>query len=378
VSFNIQKTVFFNLLQKACPVAPVKSSLQILSNIKLSYADNVMEITATDLDHSIKVKGEAQGSEAFEVAVNARRSFDIVREIPEGAISGDIDENVLSLQSEKGFSCKIAGTDVQDFPAFPSIDDAKSFEISITNLKRMVNRSSFAVSKDTSRSSLCGIYWEIENDKSTMAATDGHRLGRCIINENFGIGEKVTAIISPKTLLHLCRIIDDKEERSVKVSISEKYIVFESGDLTIYSKLVEGPYPDYEKVIPKENPKEVHILKTDIIEAVRRVSVLSNQKTHLVKFNITEGQIEIVVLNRDIGGEAREVIPVEYSGENHVMGLNASYLSEIFNIIDTPKVKMLMNTQISACLIFPVYESEDNKVSDDLFLIMPLRIMDEL
>jgi DNA polymerase-3 subunit beta len=380
VAFKIQKSQFFDLLQKAYPVAPVKSSLQILSNIKLSSHDGVLEVTATDLDHSIRAVGAIEGDEPFEIAVNARKSFDIVREMPNAFIGARIDENVLALKSEQGFSCKIAGADVRDFPEFPEVNEGAEFEIAVSDFSRMVNRSIFAVSKDTSRSCLCGVYWEVSGDKTSMVATDGHRLGSCTIHKNYQIDSKVTAIISPKTLQHVARILDEGEggEAMVKVKIGEKYVHFSTSTLTVCSKLIEGPYPDYEKVIPKENPKRAIMDKGFLLEAVRRVSVLSNQKTHLVKFNFSGDSLEIVVLNRDIGGEAREVLPIQYDGEEHTMGLNASYLSEMLNIIDAKTIRLEMNTQISACLIYPVYEKPEDARSSDLFLIMPLRIMDEL
>jgi DNA polymerase-3 subunit beta len=164
----------------------------------------------------------------------------------------------------------------------------------------------------------------------------------------------------------------------VKVNIGDKYISFSTPNLMMCSKLIEGPYPDYTKVIPRNNPKKAIIDKSILQNAVRRVSVLSNQKTHLVKFGFSKGNLEIVVLNRDIGGEAREVISVDYDNDIHNIGFNGQYLSEILDIIKTPKVMIEMNTQISACLLFPVYENETDKKSEDLFLIMPLRIMEEL
>jgi DNA polymerase-3 subunit beta len=174
------------------------------------------------------------------------------------------------------------------------------------------------------------------------------------------------------------RILDiDEGASSVTVLFSEKYIVFNTESFNLCSKLIDGPYPDYKKVIPNNNPKTVTVDKGTLIESVRRVSVLSNQKTHLVKFVFNLNELEIVVLNSDIGGEARQIIPIEYDGDEHIIGLNAAYFTEILSIIKTPSVRLEMNTQISACLIFPRYEKEEDKKSEDLFLIMPLRILEE-
>jgi len=378
VSFTISQSQLFGLVSKTYPVAPSKSSLQILSNIKISCQGDDLELVATDLDHSVKAQQTIEGGDTFDIAVSARKAFDIVREIPEGALTVDVDENVLCITSEKGFSCKIAGADVQDFPAFPEVSQGTVFSVSVADLKRMVVRSSFAVSKDTSRSCLCGILWEIEKNRMVMVATDGHRLGRCEIAGDFPVEKPVLAIVSPKTILHLIKIAESsKDAQEINVSIGDKYVSFSLEGTVICSKLIEGPYPDYDKVIPKENPKMAVIDKATLLSSVKRVSVLSNQKTHMVKFVFSAGNLEIVVLNRDIGGEARESIPVEYNDEDHVIGLNSFYFSEILSIVDTPRIRLEMNTQISACLIFPHVEGEKEAGSDDLFLIMPLRIMDE-
>jgi DNA polymerase-3 subunit beta len=211
-----------------------------------------------------------------------------------------------------------------------------------------------------------------------MVATDGHRLGYYFHNLSTPVEQKVSSIVSQKSLLHLIRMLSSEEEEPiVHVTLGEKYILFTDTSFSLCSKLIEGPYPDYQKVIPKNNPKNAIIDRVLLQDAVRRVSVLSNRKTHLVKFSYTADTLEITVLNRDIGGEARQVVPVQYDGEDHVIGFNAQYLAEILGIINTPSVRMEMNTQISACLIFPDGDEANKNGSEELFLIMPLRIMEE-
>jgi DNA polymerase-3 subunit beta len=144
------------------------------------------------------------------------------------------------------------------------------------------------------------------------------------------------------------------------------------------SKLIEGQYPEYNKVIPKNNPKTVTVDRVSFLNAVRRVSVLSSQKNHLIKLVFKTDMMEAVVTNREIGGEAREFVPVEYSGDEHIVGFNGQYFTEILDITKTEKVRLEMSTQIGACLVFPLYEDEKDKISDDLFLLMPLRILDDI
>ena len=376
---TINKSSLYDLIQKTYPIVPLKSSLQILSNIKISFMNDILEISATDFDHSIVATVPVTFEGKKEITVNAKKIFEIVRELPEGDILLDIDENVLIIKSEKGFSCKIAGTNTNDFPEFPSIETANSITLEMPILKELILKSSFAVSKDESRTCLCGILWTIENTKTGMVATDGHRLGYSFVAAPYNLPEKLSMIVSPKTLLHLIRITDESaEDKTITVSKDEKYVLFTNKKMKLCSKLIEGPYPDYEKAIPKSNPKFAVIEKDKLLEGLKRVSILSNQKTHLVKCLFNEQELEISIFNRDIGGEAHEMVPITYTGEPHTIGFNAQYLIEIISIIKQPKIKMEMNTQISACLVFPHYEKEEDKKSDDTFLIMPLRILDEL
>lgn len=374
----ISKVKFYELIQKTYPIIPVKTSLQILSNFKIDFFREYISITATDLDHSIIASSPASSDIEASINVNARKILEIVRELPEGDISLSIDENVLIIDNKKGFSCKIAGIGTEDFPAFPSIENGIPVSVKADCLKDMIIKSSFAVSKDESRTCLCGVYWKFEKGKTGMVATDGHRLGSTFWTREETDSTNSSIIVSPKSLLHLVRVLGEiKPESSVEVILGEKYVLFQIEGTKICSKLIEGPYPDYEKAIPKMNPKKAVIDKAALFEAVKRVSVLSNQKTHLVKCVFKHGTLEVMVLNRDIGGEAREKFAIEYDGPEHAVGFNAQYLMEIIGIIAVPKIKIEMNTHISACLLFPFFEKETDKKSDDTFLIMPLRIMEE-
>lgn len=376
--FTIHKRSLFEIIQKAYPIVPSKTSLQILLNFKLSFTPESLEITATDLDHSIKLKTPINGDGEFEITVNAKKLFEIVRELHDDELTIDIDENVLIIESGGSFSCKISGADTRDFPKYPDIDNYNQIEIASDVLKDLIIKSNFAVAKDDTRACLCGVLFEVKDNTAGMISTDGHRLGSSFCNGEYGMDSDASAIVSQKSLLHLVRIVDIEDTSSkVTVLFSEKYIVFNTESFNLCSKLIDGPYPDYKKVIPNNNPKAVTVDKNILIESVRRVSVLSNQKTHLVKFIFNLNELEIVVLNSDIGGEARQIIPIEYDGDEHIIGLNAAYFTEILTIIKTPTIRLEMNTQISACLIFPCYENEEDKKSEDLFLIMPLRILEE-
>jgi DNA polymerase III subunit beta len=376
MSISISKQVLFDILQKVFPIIPLKSTLQILSNFRIVFNKGKFEIIATDLDQSMKIFTEIKGDDSFDITINARKLFEIIREIPDGVVKISVKENVLTLETEKGFMCKIAGADSADFPGFPEFSSGVSFNIEPSFLKTMISNCTFAVAKDETRACLCGVYWEINPQNTGMVATDGHRLGSCFIKEKNSIKEGLNCIVSPKSLINFSKVLDDKTTNAIGVSINEKYATFSTENLTICSKLIEGPYPDYKKVIPISNPKEATIDRLLLVKAVKRASVLSNQKTHLVKCVFIENNLEVSVNNKEIGGEAKENIKIDYKGDTHTIGFNAYYLNEILDIVKTEKIKILMNTQISACIISPIYQKEEEKTSENLFLIMPLRIME--
>jgi len=378
MSINVQKKDLLEAMQKAYPIVPSKSSLMILCNFRISYADSILEVSATDVDHSLRVSVGASGDGSIDIAVNAKKIFDIVKELPEGSVTVDVDGMVLLIESEKGFSCKISGADPSDFPGVPSIEGV-GFSVDAPSLRDIIRKSSFAVAKDESRGSLSGVLWELLPDKMGMVSTDGHRLGYSFIDINLPVGDKVSRIVSQKSVSTLVRITDtNNADEVLKVIIGEKYVSFSTPSFTMVSKLIDGQYPEYGKVIPKNNPRVVTADRVSMFDAVRRVSVMSNAKTNLVKLIFENNMMEAAVVNKEIGGEAQESISVEYDGEKHIIGFDGKYFTEILDILKTEKVRLEMNTQISACVIYPIYAEEKDRVSEDLFLIMPLRILDEI
>ncbi len=381
MAFTISRKSLFDIVQKAVHVVPSKTSIPMLLNFKLSFSGNVLGLTATDLDHYISLKTSAFGDEEFEVTVNAKKFADIIRELGDNDdVTIGVENNVLSLTTGASFSCRIAGADAADFPHLPQLDEGTNFSIDAAVFGGMVARASFATARDEARACLCGVLWEVEKSKTTMVSTDGHRLGCCSFTCDFDSlpSSRIEAILPQKTVSLVGKIVPAQQgETRIEAQLSGKYLVLKTDDVLLYTKLLEGPYPDYDKVIPRTNPRKVILSRSMLYDALRRVGVLSNFKTHLVKFQFSANQLELAVNNRDIGGDARQVIPVDYSGENFTIGFDASYFSEILSIVNTPNVELEMNTQISACLIHPMYDEKASAGLDDLYLIMPLRIIDE-
>ncbi len=374
MAFSIQKTALMDLVQKAYPVVPSRTSLQVLNNFKMSFVDGNLNIVASDLDNFVRVTGPIQGEGDVEIAVNARKLFEVLKEIGDELLQLKVVDNTLHISSETGFSCMLMGVDLREFPHFPESDFAERLIITREDFNALVSKSSFAVSRDESRACLCGVLWEISAERTGMVATDGHRLGASFIHTALGTDQELSAIVPPKSLNHIMKTIELSDVDDVAFSIFDKHILFSIEGFTLSTKLIDGPYPDYEKGIPREFAKVATIDRVNLYNAIKRVSVLSNRKTSLIKCVFSEGQLALSANNREIGAQGNQILPVAYSGEELIIGFNSAYLLEILSVVNTDKITLEMNNQVSAAVLHPLNEEESS--SDDVFLIMPLRIFE--
>jgi DNA polymerase-3 subunit beta len=239
-------------------------------------------------------------------------------------------------------------------------------------LRRMIANAVFAVSTDETRPALGGVLWSIEGGDALMVSTDGHRLAKLrmsgvIENESDGTAEM---IIPPKALNQLTRLLAEGKALE-RLVVGEKYVQISLGDTELFSRLIEGPYPNYEMVMPKDNDKRL-VVDRDLLEsAVRRVSILSNTQTHQVKFDLEASTAMLSAVSPDLGGEAREQIEVDYDGESMAVAYNAAYLLEILRHLPAGEVQMTLKTSVSAGVLSPVEQAEGEDLT---FLLMPLRL----
>jgi DNA polymerase-3 subunit beta len=203
-----------------------------------------------------------------------------------------------------------------------------------------------------------------------MVATDGHRLARVTLPENHLAGHKGDLIIPPKALALVIKILGDSSD-DVGIALGEKNILFRVGDTVVTTRLVEGPYPNYEQVIPKSNDKQMVIDAAQLMAGVRRVAVLSNSLTHQVKFALSNDKLELSAANQDIGGEARETLPCQYKGEDLEIGYNAQYVLDMLKNYEEGDVIFELATSVSAGIVHAAKQEENE---DYICLIMPLRL----
>jgi DNA polymerase III subunit beta len=369
VDIVIDRELLLGVLQRVSSIVPQKPTLPVLSNFLLRASGGKLSVSGTDMDISMTSGVECRVEREGSITVNAKRFLSIIRELPPGEIMIAVDGNKVTVHYASGQS-SLLGISSGEYPALRDTLEGVQVTISGSDLGMMVDKTGFSVSTDRTRLALTGIYWKVSEEEMVMVSTDGHRLSLFSRQGAGNAGGSAEAIVPPKSLLQAAQIVGSGEELK-QVVVGDGAILFDFGTTTVFSKLIEGPYPNFRQVIPASNSKRVFVANDQLSAAVKRVSVLSNAVTHQVKLEIDAAKMELSTRNDDIGGESRDGIEVRYDGEPIVAAYNANFLSDILRRIDSDEVMLELETPKTACIIRPVGEPGADSY---LYLIMPLRL----
>jgi DNA polymerase-3 subunit beta len=348
---------------------PTKTTLPVLSNILLEAVPDGIRLSGTDLDIAVSTKVPAEVDTEGAVTLPARKLVEIVRELPSAAIriTGAGDQRVNLECGRSKF--KLLGMPRDEFPSFPSVPFDEPWKVTSGDLQKLIGHVAFASSTEESRPILNGVLWQLEGDRMRMVATNGHRLAKMEIPVAGG-GASAELIVPPKALEQIRRLFDAAEE--IEIAKSENHLGFRSGDTLVLTRLIEGPYPNYEQVIPRENDRTATIDRLAFSSALRRVGVVASDQTHRVRLAFTGGALQLTVSTPDLG-EAQDEMSVAYDGEPLEIGFNATYLLEILKYMPTDEVQVTMKAPERAATIEPA--GWDDPASY-LCLVMPLRLVD--
>jgi len=369
VKIEVGKDVLFEALQRVFNVVPQKPTLPVLTNFLLKVDSGRLYISGTDMDMSISTSIECNCETDGAITVNAKRFISIIRELPQGTVTITVEDDRVTVEFAHGRS-SMMGMSAADYPAVRDSVDGVSLAISGDDLFEMVEKTSFAVATERTRLALTGVYWRLTADTMTMVATDGHRLSLTTKAIEAGADKVSEAIVPPKALAQAARTYSSGQALQ-NVVFGEGVILFDFGATTIFSKLIEGPYPDYTQVIPSNNTKIATVATDNLGAVVRRVSVLSSAITHQIRLSLTPGSMEVSTTNVDIGGEARETVAIQYEGDGINAGFNAVFLAEILKKVESDDIVLELESSTSACLLKPVTKEDAGEL---LYLIMPLRL----
>ena len=372
MKIKVDKRHLISLLSKTQNIVEKRNTMPILINVLLEAEKNELRVFATDLEVSLTDQAEITVDKPGKIAVNAKNLFDIVRELGEGDISLETKSNNRLQIKQKKSVFNIVGISPEEYPVFPTFKTNDFIKVNSDVLLEMIDRTIYSVSSDETRYHLNGVYFEKNSvDGKTqfrMVATDGHRLS---LVDRFTSGETANIInagvIIPRKGLAEVKKIIDSTDGEIEMAVEGSQLIVKTGTTILMIRLIEGKYPNYQQLIPQNLKKTASIDRESLLSSIRRVSLLSNQKSKGVTMALKDGMMEISSNNPDLG-DAKEEIEVDYSGEDLKIGFNAKYILDILNSFDENTLSLELDGQLSPGLIRPASDKNYTCV------VMPMRI----
>lgn len=366
MKFVVRQEALQNELQFLQGIAEKKKTIPILSNILLRAEDGFLTLAATDLEVSLTAGCEAQVEKSGGITVAAKKLFEVVRSLAGEEISFSLtDGNWLEITSGKSFF-RLVGLASDDFPEVPQNDFSSAEKIGHDVFKDLIARTIFAVTQEDARYALNGALLEMDGKVMRMVATDAHRLA--MVEEAGSSNAEVRAIVPKKTLAEL-RNLGNGEE--MLFAQDEHHLFFKIGHRVLATRVIEGQFPSYEKVIPAENPLEIVFDKEDMAGAIRRVSLLASERSRAVRFKFVAGEATVSSSNPELG-EAVESVAVQYEGEELEVSFNAQYVLDFLSAVAGEEVVFRLKDSASQGLLEP--REQSSETSRYKYVIMPMRI----
>lgn len=350
---------------------PSKSTLPVLANVLIETADRGLRISATDLDIAVSVQAPADVEVQGAITVPGRKLHDISRELPAGPVRlHTVGEQRLNVECGQS-KFRLLGLPRDEFPALPAVSFGARGSVQSSDLHRLIGHTAFAVSVEESRPILNGVLWELGQSLQRMVATNGHRLAKFeLALSQTPESELEQFIIPPKALEQVKRLFPEGEE--VQLGHAENHLGFQSPVATVLTRLIEGPYPNYEQVIPRDNDRSAIVNRSSLTSALRRMAIVASDQTHRVRLSFNTAILRFSVQTPDLG-EAQDEMAVDYSGDPLEIGFNGMYLLETLRYMPTDDVKITFKNPERAATIEPANWSDAAKY---LCLVMPLRLVD--
>ncbi|MEJ7760098.1 MAG: DNA polymerase III subunit beta [Gemmatimonadaceae bacterium] len=348
---------------------PGKTTLPVLANILVETTDRGIKLSGTDLDIAVSTEVAADVETSGAVTIPAKKLSEIARELPPAPVRlAAVGEQRITLECGRS-KFKLLGLPRDEFPTFPTVKFDDSWRIKSGDLQKLISHTAFAVSSEESRPILNGVLWELRPDRMSMVATNGHRLAKMDVPATSSAGSN-DLIIPPKALEQVRRLFPAEEE--LEIGRGENHIAFRSPFTAVYTRLIEGPYPPYDQVIPRDNDRVAIADKASLISALKRMSVVASDQTHRIRLSFNSGMLKFSVQTPDLG-EAQDELPIKYTGDQLDIGFNASYLLEILRYIPTDEVRLTFKAPERAATLEPEGWSDS---ATYLCLVMPLRLVD--
>ena len=371
MQFTISRNEFLTGLAKVQGIVEKRHTIPILANVLIEAKNNEITITATDLEVGLKSKYKAQVIEEGKITISAKKLYEIIKELPDKDINFNTKNNFwVEIKCFKSLF-NLVGLSPEEFPKFPDIEQ-KENSINKNNLNEMIDKTLFSVSNDETKFNLTGIYIKTEeinkSNKLIFVSTDGHRLSLIKRNSENEMDDKYKEgfILPRKGIIEIKKILDTMDG-NINIGISDNNFSISNKNTTLIMRMVDGDFPDYKRVIPEEGKNKAIINKDLFLHALKRISILSSEKSKGIKINLKNDTLVLTSSNPDLG-DAKEAIDIIYDGDDISIGFNAKYIIDILQVIKTENIILNLKDNISPGRITP--EGDEDHIS----VIMPMRL----
>ncbi len=367
MKFSISREALLKPLQLVAGVVERRQTLPVLSNVLIVAKGTELALTGTDLEVELigRVSLEAAGDDG-EVTVPARKLLDICRSLPDSAnIEFSLKNQKVTIKSGKS-RFTLSTLPATDFPNVEDSPSALEFALQKSQLKRLIDRTGFSMAQQDVRYYLNGMLFEVQSGFLRTVATDGHRLAMCTHEADYAVDSTHQAILPRKGVLELQRLLSD-EDAEIKITLGTNHLRATVDDFTFTSKLVDGKFPDYDRVLPKGGSKEVVAEREELRQAFSRTAILSNEKYRGVRVQLDDGALTMMANNPE-QEEAEEQVIVNYSGESLEIGFNVSYLVDVLAVLSGDNIKITLSDSNSSALL------EETEQGDSVYVVMPMRL----
>lgn len=370
MKFSVSSSELLKQVQIANGAIGSNPVLPILEDFLFKIEDKKLTIAATDLETSIATSIDVLADDNFSVAVPAKILLDTLKALPQQPITFSVNTENWNIEITSSYGkYKLAGENGEDFPTIPEPDGVEVVKINSQYLLDAINNTVFATSADELRPAMTGVYFQIENDKLTCVATDAHKMVK--YSTHHLAGEVSTTFIVPKKALNLLKNALPAND-GVVLSFNKANAFFAFGDMKLVCRLIDARYPDYNAVIPVDNPHLMTANRSDFQNSLKRIAIYANKTTNQVVFELTDKSLTVSAQDLDFSNEATEQIPCTYEGAPMKIAFNARFLAEMLGVLNSEEVKMEFSSPSRAGILTPVEENSQDR--DILMLVMPVML----
>ena len=363
----VRKNDLLRELQLFQGIVERKNTIPILANVLIEAKGDEIRLLATDLEIALRSRCSASVGKSGSLTLPAKKLYEILKALPETDVRIVEDKNGVKVSADR-FDSRIQTLPREDFPTLPESSGKSRAALPRNALKEMVAKTHFAITGEDTRYFLNGAKFVIKPGSLTLVATDGHRLALVEVTHTIGVTEEVGVILPKKTLLELGKLLVEGDG-DVLFESGENHLFFEVSGRILISRMIDGQFPAYERVIPKGNDKHIEFERERLTNAVKRVALLSNERSRAVKLEVNTGKVEVTSSSSEFG-EAREELAVDYAGGPLTISFNAQYVLDFLNVVETDSVMLSLKDDVSQAVMKPV----GAQGYDYTYVIMPMRI----